>query len=112
MTPMHRAALLLAGAGLAALPAVAHAAGDATAGRRKAVACAVCHGPQGVSVAMDAPHLAGQPAMYLGKELRAYRSGARLHEVMSLMAKPLSDDDIADLAAWFAAQKISVQAAP
>jgi cytochrome c553 len=103
----RRAGLLLAGACLAALPAIAT---DEVAGRRKAVACAVCHGPQGLSVAIDAPHLAGQPAMYLNKQLRAYRSGARQHEVMSVMAKPLSDADIDDLAAWFSSLKVSVQA--
>jgi cytochrome c553 len=103
----RRAGWLLAGACLAALPAIA---ADEAAGRRKAVACAVCHGPQGLSVAIDAPHLAGQPAMYLNKQLRAYRSGARQHEVMSVMAKPLSDADIDDLAAWFSSLKVSVQA--
>ena len=110
MTPRRcRAGLLLAGACLAALPALA---ADEAAGRRKAVACAVCHGAQGVSVAMDAPHLAGQPALYVGKQLRAYRSGARQHEVMSLMAKPLSDADIDDLSAWFASLRIEVKPAP
>ncbi len=97
---------------LAALPALAAQAGEMAAGRQKALACAVCHGPMGLAVAIDAPHLAGQPAQYLGQQLRAYRSGARRHEVMSLMAKPLSDGDIDDLAAWFSSLKISVQAAP
>lgn len=106
-TSRRRAGLLLAGACLAALPA---AAADEAAGRRKAVACAVCHGAQGLAVAIDAPHLAGQPALYLNKQLRAYRSGARQHEVMSVIAKPLSDADIDDLAAWFSSLKVSVQA--
>ncbi|MEP7101651.1 MAG: cytochrome c, partial [Burkholderiales bacterium] len=79
---------------------------DIDAGRAKAQACAVCHGPLGVSVAPDAPNLAGQPAIYLSAQLRAYRSGARKHEVMAVMAKPLSDDDIAQLAVWFAAIRI------
>ena len=88
------------------------AAQDAAAGRAKAAICAVCHGLQGVAVAIDAPHLAGQPAQYMVQQLRACRGGARRHEVMSLMAKPLSDADIDDLAAWFASLKISVQTAP
>ncbi len=83
---------------------------DPVAGRAKAAACAVCHGPNGLSVAPDAPHIAGQPALYLSNQLRAYRSGARKHEVMGVMAKPLSDSDIDDLAAWFASLQISVQA--
>jgi cytochrome c553 len=86
------------------------AASDTDAGRAKAQACAVCHGPLGVSTQPDAPHLAGQPALYLAAQLRAYRSGARKHEVMAVMAKPLSDDDIAQLAAWFAA--IRIEASP
>ena len=80
------------------------------AGRQKAQACAVCHGPLGVAVAPDAPHLAGQPAIYLAAQLRAYRSGARRHEVMGVIAKPLTDEDILDLASWFAS--IRVQATP
>lgn len=84
----------------------------AAAGRQKAGPCAVCHGPLGLSVTPDAPNLAGQPALYLSAQLKAYRSGARRHEVMSVMAKALSDDDIEKLAAWYASQKISVQAAP
>jgi cytochrome c553 len=79
---------------------------DAAAGRAKAQACAVCHGPNGISTAPDAPNIAGQPAIYLAAQLRAYRSGARKHEVMAVMAKPLSDDDIQNLAAWYASIRI------
>ena len=104
-----RLACLLAGVCLAASAA---RAADVTAGRQKGVPCAVCHGPLGVAIALDAPNLAGQPAQYTATQLRAYRSGARRHEVMSLMAKPLSDTDIDDLAAWFASLKVSVQAVP
>jgi len=93
--------LLLAGA----VPAA-----DVDAGRAKAQACAVCHGPLGLSTTPDAPNLAGQPSIYLAAQLRAYRSGARKHEVMAVMAKPLSDEDIANLAAWFAAIKVEAQA--
>lgn len=93
-----------------ALAASAAGAQDEGAGRQKAQACAVCHGPLGVAVAPDAPHLAGQPAIYLAAQLRAYRSGARRHEVMAVIAKPLSDEDIRDLAGWFSS--IRVQATP
>ena len=82
---------------------------DAGAGRVKAQACAVCHGPAGVSVTPDAPNLAGQPAIYVAAQLRAYRSGARPHAVMAVLAKPLSDDDIDDLAAWYASVRIEAQ---
>ena len=93
------AALLLAGGG----PAWAQ---DAAAGRAKAQTCTVCHGPKGISTAPDAPNIAGQPAIYLSDQLRAYRSGARKHEVMAVMAKPLTDDDIQNLAAWYASIRI------
>jgi cytochrome c553 len=104
-----RAALWTAAALAAAAPA---AANDVQAGRDKARACAVCHGQVGVSTAPDAPNLAGQPAMYLAAQLRAYRSGARQHAVMAVIAKPLSDADISDLAAWYAAIKVEATAPP
>lgn len=87
----------------AALPALAQ---DAQIGRQKAQACAVCHGANGLSTQPDAPNLAGQPALYLSSQLRAYRSGERRHEVMAVMAKPLSDEDIGQLAAWFSSIRI------
>ena len=96
-------------AALALMPAQAN---DVQAGRQKAQSCAVCHGPLGISVTPDAPNLAGQPAIYTATQLRNYRSGARKHEVMAVMAKPLTDDDIANLAAWFASLKVDVQPPP
>jgi cytochrome c553 len=95
--------------GLAGLQRDASAA-DAAAGKTKAQACAVCHGPLGLSTLPDAPNLAGQPAIYLAAQLRAYRSGVRKHEVMSLMAKPLGDDDIDNLALWFSSIRIDARA--
>ena len=85
-------------------------ADDASAGRAKAQACAVCHGSLGVATHPQAPHLAGQPAEYVRAQLRAYRSGARKNDMMTLMAKPLSDDDIDQLAAWFASIRIEASA--
>ena len=111
---MRAALLRAAGAVAAALAtlccAAPAAAQDAAAGRAKAQACAVCHGPVGLSVTPDAPHLAGQPAIYLSTQLRAYRDGTRKHEVMAVMAKPLSNDDIALLAAWYSS--IRIEATP
>lgn len=89
--------------------AAAAQANDPEAGRTKAQSCAVCHGQNGLSTAPDAPNLAGQPAMYVAAQLRAYRSGARRHEVMAVMAKPLTDDDISNLAAWYASIQIEVK---
>lgn len=95
--------------GLLATGAMVHAQ-DAAAGKARAAACTVCHGPKGIAVAPDTPNLAGQPESYLAEQLKAYRGGARKHEVMSLMAKPLSDADIANLAAWFASIKVEATA--
>lgn len=98
-------AVLLAGS---AAGAWAQAASPA-AGRAKAQMCATCHGPLGLASAPDAPNLAGQSEIYLAAQLRAYRSGARRHEVMAVMAKGLSDEDIANLAAWYASIKVEAR---
>ena len=95
---------------LACLASGAAHAGDLNAGRIKAAAaCAVCHGPNGLSMLPNAPHLAGQPATYLVEQLKNYRSGKRAHEVMGVIAKPLTDAEIDDLASWYAAMQLSVQ---
>lgn len=91
------------------LPWGAAVAQDAKVGRQKAQACVVCHGALGIAQAPNTPNLAGQPALYVEAQLRAYRSGARKNEVMAVIAKPLTDDDIAHLAAWFASIKIEAQ---
>jgi len=85
---------------------------DPAAGGRKAIACQACHGMDGISRLPDAPHLAGQPATYLERALRAYRDGERRNEVMSIAVRPLSDQDIRDLAAYYASIQISVKARP
>jgi cytochrome c553 len=86
----------------------ARAAGDAAVGRDKAQQCAVCHGIDGLARQPDVPHIAGDSPIYLKKQLEAYRAGERRHEQMSIIAKDLSDEDIADLVAWYARLEISV----
>ncbi|MEH2509407.1 cytochrome c553 [Nitrobacteraceae bacterium AZCC 1564] len=98
--------LLLIAIGLAVTPA--HADGDAKAGRKKAQQCAPCHGVDGLSKMPMAPNIAGSPAMYLEKQLKAFRSEERKDETMSVVTKPLSDDDIADLAAWYSGLTVDV----
>lgn len=90
---------------------VAVVAGDPVAGKLKAEAerCIECHGPLGQGDGHTNPEvrfakLAGQHADYLARQLRAYRSGARRHDVMRLNAQRLEEVDIRDLAAFFAAQ--------
>ena len=94
--------------GLAVLFAGAAQARDPVAGKARAASCATCHGPLGLSQLPNAPHLAGQPAIYTAEQLKAYRSGKRQNEVMGVMAKPLTDQEIDDLAAWYESIKITV----
>ena len=57
----------------------------------------------------DAPNLAGDGAEYIISQLKAFQTGARQHEQMSIIAKGLSDEDIADLAAWYASIKVTAE---
>ena len=76
-------------------------AGNPDIGKSKAAMCAACHGLNGISMAPMYPNLKGQKEQYLEKALRAYRDGQRNDPTMSPMARPLSDRDIEDLAAYF-----------
>lgn len=79
-------------------------AGDVAAGKAKSAICAGCHGPAGHSVNPLWPNLAGQKEQYLAKQIKAFRDGTRQDPMMAPMVAALSDDDIANLAAYFAAQ--------
>ncbi|MCA3130080.1 MAG: c-type cytochrome [Betaproteobacteria bacterium] len=106
--PFSLSSLLAGVLGAAALAASlpANAGGNAAAGEKKAETCAACHGPGGAKPATpDYPVLAGQHADYLRQALTAYQKGKRKNAIMSGMAAPLSKQDIADLAAYFASQK-------
>ena len=105
---MPLGALFKAALAAAMWVAAGPAGADAKAGRQKAQACAACHGVLGLATMPNTPHLAGQPEVYLSEQLKAYRSGQRRHEVMTLIAKPLTDAEIADLSAWFASLKVEV----
>lgn len=84
---------------------------DVKAGRDKAdAACALCHGVNGIATMPSAPNLAGQPPIYVSEQLKHYRNGKRQHEVMGVIAKPLTDADIANLAAWYSSIKFTVEA--
>ena len=83
-------------------------AADAAAGRQKAAMCQTCHGIDGVGKLPDVPHIAGENTEYLVSQLDAFRSGERQHEQMSIIASGLSDEDIADLAAWYSSNRFTV----
>src|SRR5690242_4606384 len=86
------------------------ASADAALGKAKVQAvCAVCHGIDGVGKNPDVPNLAGESQQYIQKQLKAFRSGERHHEQMSIIAKGLSDSDIANVADWFSSLKVTVK---
>lgn len=105
------ATLLLAGALVLAASGV-RAAGDVNAGRAKALMCQACHGVDGMSKVPDAPNIAGQAEPYLVVQLQAFKSGARKSEAMSMVASTLSEKEIDDLAAYYAAIEIKVVRIP
>lgn len=113
--PVLRSKQLAAAALSAAAFSSAAAAQDARAseaikaGARKAIACQTCHGLDGLSRLPDAPNIAGHPVPYLERTLRAFRSGERRNEMMSVVTKTLSDEDIRDLAAYYGAIKVDVK---
>ena len=91
------------------LQAPGHAA-DPANGRKLARKCTVCHGKLGIGKDPEVPNLAGQPAMYIEKSLIDYQTGKRKDRRMTLVVKPLSKENIKDLAAWFGSLRIKVQA--
>jgi len=88
----------------------AAAQADVAAGKAKAAAaCAMCHGPLGLSMQPGVPNLAGQQEIYLIEQLKHFRNGKRSNEVMNVIAKPLSDQDIENMAQWYASLQVSVE---
>ncbi|MBC3299509.1 cytochrome c4 [Pseudomonas sp. SWRI18] len=85
--------------------------GDAAAGQAKAAVCGACHGPNGNSPAPNFPKLAGQGERYLTKQMQDIKSGKRTVLEMTGLLTNTSDQDMADIAAYFASQKGSVGAA-
>jgi cytochrome c553 len=96
-----RAALIMGLGGL--LLAGAATAQDLEAGRKVATMCRTCHGLDGRAVMPVAPNIGGEAAVYLAAQLDAFRSGARENEMMTVVAAGLSDQQIADVSAWYAA---------
>lgn len=95
---------LFATGAMLAFVSVVHAAGDPAAGKAKAAACAACHGANGQGVAPN-PALAGKNADQMLQALQDYKSGKRNNAVMKAMTASLSDQDMANLAAYYASLK-------
>ncbi len=102
---MKRAATCLSAAlALAAFSGAAAGAGDAAAGKSKIALCMACHGQDGKGTTAEYPNLGGQNEKYLVIALKAYKSGARENAIMKPMVATLSDQDIENVAAWYASQ--------
>jgi cytochrome c553 len=97
---------------LTSAASILHAEGNSHEGKQKAASCASCHGDDGNSMVATFPKLAQQHSSYLERQLRAFKDGSRNDPMMSGMAMPLTDEDIEDIAAYYATQKISENAMP
>jgi cytochrome c553 len=102
---VRRTVGILLAALCAVLSALPSSAADLEAGRRKAAACVACHGPDGNSTNPTVPSIAGQVGTYLHWQLLLYRDKRRADPQMAPIAAALSESDMADLAAFFAAQR-------
>jgi cytochrome c553 len=102
---MSKSWLLIAAATLAlSLAGPAQAGGDAEAGKAKAKSCASCHGPDGKGV-KDNPAIAGMEEGAFVAAMAAYKDGSKEHKMMNMLSKKLSDDDVANLAAYYVSLK-------
>jgi len=101
---MKRTLLILGSVVLLPIFGVALAGGDPAAGKAKAAACAGCHGANGEGVKPN-PALAGLPEGKFVQAMKDYKSGKRANPIMKNFASPLSDQDIANLAAYYASLK-------
>ena len=101
-----RLALTLALGGVF-LAGAALAEGDRADGRKVAGMCRTCHGLDGFAKIPIAPHIGGEPAGYIAAQLEAFRDGDREHEMMTVVARGLSDKQIADVSAWYAGHVVT-----
>jgi len=83
--------------------------GDPESGRKVAGLCRTCHGLDGVARIPIAPHIAGESVTYIVAQLLAFREGRREHEMMSVVARGLTDQQVSDVAAWYAAHTPSAE---
>lgn len=96
---------MVAVAATALMTSTAFAAGNADAGKSKTGMCSACHGAAGISAIPTYPNLAGQKAAYIVKQLKDFKSGARKDATMPAMVAGLSEQDMADIAAYYSKLK-------
>jgi cytochrome c553 len=106
MKPVVLTAALVASAFAASVASAA----DPAAGKKVAQGtCAVCHGLDGIAKVPDAPHLAGENVEYLMRQLKAFKSGERKHEQMSIIAQGMDDAAMENVSAWYSQIKITAE---
>jgi len=91
---------------------ILHAEGNISSGKEKAAACISCHGDNGNSLVSSFPKLAQQHSSYLIKQLQAFKNGTRKNPMMSSIAMGLTDEDMVDIAAYYAEQEVSANQLP
>ena len=91
---------------------ILHAEGNISSGKEKAAACVSCHGDNGNSLVSSFPKLAQQHSSYLIKQLQAFKNGTRKNPMMSSIAMGLTDEDMVDIAAYYAEQEVSANQLP
>lgn len=97
---------------LTSAASILHAEGNINAGKQKATSCAGCHGEDGNSMVATFPKLAHQHSSYLQQQLHAFKDGTRSDPMMSAIAMTLADEDIQDISAYYAVQKVSENSLP
>ncbi|MBL10898.1 MAG: cytochrome c4 [Acidiferrobacteraceae bacterium] len=105
---MNRLILIVIASYLYMIPSVGFTAGDPTTGQEKSIVCSACHGIDGNSDNSDFPSLAGQVPGYIAQQLANFKLGIRQNPIMMGLAQTLTDDDMADLDAWYSSQKIHI----
>jgi len=98
---VRSAAIIILG-GLMLAGGTPAAADDPAAGQKIANMCRTCHGTDGYARIPIAPHIGGEPKDYLEAQLLAFKSGSREHEMMSVVASGLSEQQISDVSSWYA----------
>ena len=97
----------------AAVFGIAHAAGpDAATGAQISAQCAACHGADGMSVDTIIPNLAGQHYQYLLAQMNAFKQRTRSSPLMNELMRPMTEEQIKDVAAYYAGVQIQVKAVP
>ena len=88
----------------AAMALCAHpAAAQEQRPRDHIVQCFACHGDDGIAKDRDVPHIAGQQELYLYNQMKLFRQGKRPHKEMRVMSREMTDGEMREIAAYFAA---------